>query len=128
MTFASPRLIRKRPFISVSSGLKWGSRNRQGRGGRNEQKSGKERTGKNGGRLTDGGGSEHFKTPLHFQSGPDHRARIVINARGVPIWKSLYFSVSSVRGSLNLQQIAPSVGEISHRAFAIRAIRVSGST
>jgi hypothetical protein len=78
--------------------LGWNSASgdRQRRGSRNEQKRGEERTGEHGGGLT--GRSEigeHGKTPLHLSVGPDHRAHAKYNARGVPIRKSRYFSVSA---------------------------------
>src|SRR5581483_3623794 len=97
MTLASPRLIRKRWFISVSL-VRVSSGNRQRRRGRNQQKRGNERAGENGGSLTGRSErNEHWISPCIYRDRPDHRADANINAGGVPIRKRAYFTVARYR-------------------------------
>src|SRR5438309_9660604 len=93
MTFASPRLMRKRPFISVSFvGVASGDRQRSG--GRDEQKRADQRTGENGGGFAECSNSEHGQTPFALfrrtrRSGPCfHQCTGCANSK-----KSFVFSV-----------------------------------
>src|SRR5690349_1916126 len=92
MTLASPRLIRKRPFICVSFvGLASGDWQRSG--SRDEQKRGNESTGEERGGFAGGSDHvEHWKNPFSIHR-THHWARASFNAGGVPNGKSRCFSV-----------------------------------
>src|SRR4051794_27646256 len=68
MILASPRLIRKRPFICFSLALELGDRQRGC--GRNEQKRGNERAGEDGGGFTNRSERAEHREPLLHSSGP----------------------------------------------------------
>src|SRR5213076_3308301 len=82
------------------------SRDRQRGGGRNEEQRRNESTGEDRGGFADGSDSEHCKTPFLTLAGPDHRAHAIVNAWGVPNWKSRYFSVVEICRWRHLPAIA----------------------
>src|SRR5438034_350933 len=98
MTFASLRLIRKRPFIVLT--FDW--RGLQAIGSEVAAETSRSAERNAPAKIVAVSRAETkvaniFKTPCDCLGGLDHRACVVINARGVPNRKSRYFSVAPGR-------------------------------